>query len=362
MARRIVRIIIVAALIIGVVALVASTLLENQKTVQNRVYLKPDMAVLVQTFEARPAARMPVVRFVGSFVPNRSVQVTSETNGKVEHVGIQKGSAVATGHLIARLDDDLLQAQLASAKAALVRAQAEHERVSKAVTQLVLPRQQLDNAVFQLRQAEAQVTLIEKQITQTLIHAPFAGYVTDRKFDLGSVLAPGTPLADLVDISSVKLRVMIPERNVLQLRPGQQVPVHADLYPGSVFTGAVTSVSVQGDATHSFEVEVQVPNPPSSPLRAGMYGSLELKEAGASGAVQANAAAQVVPRKALVGSSKKPAVYVVEGGRVTFRHITIDDRSPTDTLVVTQGLKAGDIVVVGGQINLREGLPVQIAR
>ena len=163
--------------------------------------------------------------------------------------------------------------------------------------------------------------------------------------DLGSFVGQGTPLFELTDISSLKLTVNVPERDVLKFRLGQAVAVRADIYGDREFSGKITNISVVADRAHNFKVQITVPNPKRE-LMAGMYGSVRLKN-------NASVTRLAVPRVALVGSSKNPQVYVV---RNKVAHLTTFNAgtSDGDYIEVVSGINKGDVIVVKGQVNLQD--------
>jgi RND family efflux transporter MFP subunit len=163
--------------------------------------------------------------------------------------------------------------------------------------------------------------------------------------DLGSVVSTGTPILELTDISALKLNISVPERDILKFKIGQQVTVHADVYGNKAFSGKITNIGVKADASHNFKVEVLISNNSNDPLMAGMYGSVVL---GNSKTVNALS----IPRKALLGSSKTPQVFVVKNGKAKIISFTAGT-SDGEYIEVIDGLSKNDIIVIKGQINIQ---------
>jgi RND family efflux transporter MFP subunit len=353
--------------VLGIIGFGAMTLLGNKQQVEQKIY-KPstDLKALVQVDTVRDSRLHSDMQLLGTFQPNREVDVISEANGKVVAVGAKKGDVVAAGTLIARLDNEILQAQLTTAQAQLDKAKLDVQRMETIVAQDAMPKNQLEQTRLGLKSAEAQVTMLKKQIANTSIYAPFGGVMTARMFEQGSVVQPGVPLAKIMDISALKLTVNVPETDVVNLAKGQTLVVRTDLYPDEEFRGIITTIGARGDAAHNYEVEITVNNSPSNspsnsqansqqkPLKAGMYGTTSISQQRATSGI-------VIPRLALVGSAKNPQVYVVESGVAKLRNLTVQPTSANE-LLVTAGLQKGDIIVVGGQINLSDGAAVSVAR
>jgi len=350
--KKLTQIIVIVLVISGLGAMVAFKLISNKKEVAAKVY-HPDvtLAAAVQADTVKEGPFSKATQFLGAFTANREVSLASETSGKVISIGVQEGSRVGQGSLIAKLDDGVLVAQLHSATASLDNAAAtlkRYEQAPNGVTQL-----QMDNARTQLLTSQAQIEQLKKQISQYTITAPFSGVITSRSFDLGAVVSPGAALATLTDISSLKLELNVPERYVAQFRDGMSIAVSTDVYPGSAFSGTVWMVASKADASHNYTIKVLVPNNTQHPLKAGMYGNVTV------GGNASTHQAISIPRSALIGSAQNPRVYVVENGVAKVRDIETGADNAT-SVEVLKGLSAGEVIVSGGLVNLADGTKVSI--
>jgi RND family efflux transporter MFP subunit len=343
--------IIVTVAIAGIVAATVFKLLANKTEAEAKVYhLDVNTKAIVQADTVKGAAFNIATPFLGSFSPSREVTIASETSGKVIAVGISEGSTVLAGNLIAHLDDGVLRAQLNSAMASLANNQNTLKRYESAptgVTQL-----QMDNARTQVITSQAQIQQLNTQINQYTIKAPFAGVITARDFDLGTIVSPGAPMATLIDISTLKLEVSVPEKYIPQFKNGVEIDVKTDVYPDAVFKGVVNYVSSDADASHNYTVKFLVVNKPQTPLRSGMYGSVILGTSPLQNAIS-------IPRSALIGSSQNPQVYIVENGIARQRNIEVGASNDT-RIQITKGLHTNDVVITGGLVNLSDGTKVEI--
>jgi len=349
--KKVIRYTLILLAVAGIAAMAAFKLVANKKEVEGKVYRQdPDLTASVQADTVKESPFNKATQFLGSFTANREVAIASETTGKAVAVGIQEGSHVAQGDLVAKLDDGVLLAQLHSATASLDNAAGtlkRYEQAPNGVTQL-----QMDNARTQLLTSQAQIEQLKRQISQYTITAPFAGVITSRNFDLGAVVSPGTGLATLTDISSLKLELSVPERYVAQFRNGMPITVSTDVYPGTSFSGAVWMIASKADASHNYTIKILVPNNRQHPLKAGMYGNITIGNTSAHPAIS-------IPRSALIGSALNPQVYVIENGTARIRDIATGAGNAT-SVEVTKGLHAGELVVSGGLVNLSAGTKVSI--
>ena len=345
---------IVALVLIGLSALGVYKLTDNQEIVRSRVtHNDPNKAFLVRTHTVKGSSFTENITAVGSFDPVREVVVVSQANGEVRKVNFELGDQVKAGQVLATVDKDILSAQYEAAKANFENAKSNLKRYEKASKSEGIPQIKIDQARLGVKSAESQVKVLAKQLEHTTITAPFSGTITAKSVEIGSTLGAGARVATITDISSLKLTVQVPEKEIGTFKEGSSINIHCDVYPNEAFTGKVVMVGAKADRAHNYPVQIEVKNNADRPLKAGMYGSI------ASSDVQANAL--LVPKKALVGSEKDPQVYLVVDGKAVLRQIGIAS-SNNDMYVVSSGLKEGDVVVTAGQINLADATPVTIAQ
>jgi len=349
--KKIITYSIIAVAVIGLVAFTIVKLKSNKKEIEEKVYHQDvSTRAVIQADTVKSSSFDIATPFLGSFTPNREVAIASETSGKVIQVGIQEGSHVGAGSLVAQLDNGVLIAQLHSAQANLANAKntlSRYEQAQSGVTQL-----QMDNARTTILTSQAQIEQLNKQISQYTIHAPFAGVITERNFDLGAVVSPGSSLATLIDISVLKLEISVPETYITQFKDGMAMQVKTDVYPDVVFKGKVDLVSSTADASHNYTVKILVPNNSQTPLKAGMYAKVTLDNAPLQNTIS-------IPRSALIGSARQPQVYVVENGVAKLRDVQIGAGNERNVQVI-KGLAANEVIVIGGLVNLSDGIKVEI--
>jgi RND family efflux transporter MFP subunit len=220
--------------------------------------------------------------YVGVTLPNRTVTVVSETQGRVMQVLAKTGQAVRAGQPLAVADTYLKQLAVTTAQAQLaqVRWQAEQatrqaERLRALVAERNAPALDLENAQSQLRQlevqqtqAQAQLDQVNRQLTDATVRVPATGILTERSVEPGTVLQPGTELGKVVDISTLKVRILVPEQEIFRLRVGQTAHLTPDALPSLSLTGRITLIGIVADEVRNFPVEITLPNP-GGRLKAG---------------------------------------------------------------------------------------------
>lgn len=337
--------------IIVIVALLGLTIWKlflNKSEAESKVYHSDTNAkIQVTTTKASYQNLFEEKKYIGTITANRENKIASETQGKVVYVGINEGDYINKGHVIAKVDDTMLKLQLESAEIQLEGIMLDVKRYENLSKGDAIPAIQVEKTNIARRSAEVQIKTLKEQISRTTIVSPFGGVVTMRFFDLGSVLGPGVPLLQLTDISVIKLNLNIPESEIARFSEGMQTDILSDVYPGTQYEGKVSMVGAKGDDSHNFPVQITVQNLKTYPLKPGMFGSVKIGNTLSKTSLS-------IPLTAIVGTLKEPKVYKVENGKVYLKDITTGV-STKDNIEVLNGLADGDIVVIGGQINLYDG-------
>lgn len=339
---------------IAVIGLIAYVLTNNKKKNENETAqiskTNSTVAVRIDTVKSE----IPSLDYVanGNFAPSQELSFPAENSGRVVKVLVDEGDKVHVGQVLAVIKGDQLNIQLQNAKAAYENAQSDAARYDNAFKTGGVTKQQVDQAKLSLTNAKAQYDAARINIGDASIKSSINGIVNTRNIEPGSVVAPGTVLFELVNVSTLKLKVNVDEQHVAGLKVGSSIKVKASVYPDKEFTGKITFIAPKADSSLNFPVEIEVANNPDNELKAGMYGTANFS----SGAKQ-TAPVKTIPRIAFVGGVASNQVFVVKDSVVKLSKI-VAGRIFGDQVEVLDGLNEGDIVVTSGQINLADGSKV----
>jgi RND family efflux transporter MFP subunit len=343
--RRIIEWIVIAAAVILIVIL----LINNKSKKEAAIIKEGSRAYPVSVEAVRYAAISHDAKFIGTAEAFNDVKLLSETSGRVTEVMISDGDWVQLNMPLVQVDDELLKANYTLAEAAYEKAKLDLKRYENLLKEGNLSRNDYENARIGLKNAEAQYVMAKKHLNDTRITSPIDGILVERYVDVGSTVGPGTPVANIVDISKLKIKVNLPGSDLIRVKEKMPVIVTADVYPGRSFVGTVASISVKADDSHTYTVEI-ILNNEKSLLRAGMFVNVIFQFA-------SDGKQLIISRKALVGSIKDPKVYVVKNNIARLR--TIEVSGVTDEYMeVTRGITEGENVVVIGQTNLTDSAAV----
>src|SRR5690606_30928511 len=205
---------------------------------------------------------------------------------------------------------------------------------------------QLENAKNNLR--NAQLTASDVNIT-----ASFAGIVNKKNIEPGSYVSPGQQLFEIVNVSTLKLKVNVDEKNVGSLKVGQSIKVESHVISGKEFIGKISFIAPKADGSLNFPVELEIQNS-SNDIKAGMYGNAYFGNSQLANVL-------VVPRNAFVGSVSSNQVYVYKDGKAVLTKVTAG-RTFGDEIEILSGLEKGAQVIKIGRAHVTDGTAVEIIK
>ncbi len=289
----------------------------------------------------------------GLVEPIRTVGVNSRMNGAVLSVHAEEGDAVRRDHVLARLDDRELKAELEAARAAFQVAEASYNRAIQLRDRQVITVPEYERERTAHAAAVARLDQVKTRLDFATVRAPLDGVVTRKQIEAGDVAAPQSRLFDLADMSVMVVRVQVSELEVVYLREGDEVAIALDAFPSRELQGRIRRVFPSADpATRLVPVEVALEGEARALARPGFL-------ARAIFALERNDDVLLIPASALVASGGTETVFVVEQDTAGSRPVSTG-LSWLGRVEVTSGLREGETVVTLGNNMLRDGTPVRV--
>lgn len=336
-------------------------------------FARPPMTVeLASPSRANVAQQLTVV---GNLVGEQTVAVVPKVAGRLEEVYVKLGDRVARGQRLGKIEDREIREQVKQSEAAfevgrasirqreadLKFAETSLVRSKELFDRQLLPKQTLDDADARHQAAVAQVELARAQLMQsaarleelritlanTVIVSPVNGFVARRAADAGAYVSQNAPVADVVDISLVRLIANVVEKDLRRVEQGEPARVEVDALPGETFAGRVARVApVLDPATRTAQIEVEIPNP-GHRLKPGMYARVHLT-------IEQRSNALTVPSNALVNIEGRRGVFLAENNTAAFRPVDVGIEEPARVEVLS-GVKDNDRVITTGAAALQNG-------
>lgn len=318
-------------------------------------------AQTVATMTAKREVWQPTLSAIGSLRAVQGVDVTTEVGGLVQKIDFNSGDHVQAGDLLVQLRVSADKAALQGLEAAAKLAKLNYERDQTLIKKHAISASQLQQDRSKLESAQAAVAQQKADIAKKTINAPFSGELGVRQVDLGEYVSPGTTVVTLQSLHPLYVEFSLPQGDIDKVRNGQEVVVTVDAYPGMRFMGKVNAVEPKVNrATRNFNVQATIPNKDER-LRPGMFANVGVL-------LPEQPHYVTLPRTAVAYNPYGDYVYVIEktrdkqGNTVLKAQQHVVKTGPTrgDQVAILKGVKAGQQVVVAGQIKLRDGSPVRI--
>lgn len=339
-----------------VVAAIVFVLMQNKQKAAEKLKTSNDFSTKIPV-NVIPVAEKEIknsLSLVGVMNPFKEVNIASEVPGRIKAVRFKEGDFKGQGSVLVFLDSELKNIAVETAENNYNKAKQDLERYQQLVKEDAATVSQLENYLFAFKNAEFALNTAYRNVKDTKVSAPMSGIVNTKNVEVESYVSPGTVIANMVDISKLKVKVNVPETEVFRLRVGDDVVVTTDIYPDKSFDGKISVIAPKGDEAHTYPVEIVISNSKVNPLKAGMFAKIDFSTIKGKTSL-------AIPREAIIGSIKDAKVYVIVNGKASLRKIETGLEGDKE-IEVTSGLSAGDQLVIAGQNNLKDGAEVNIVK
>ncbi|MET0878903.1 MAG: efflux RND transporter periplasmic adaptor subunit [Tardiphaga sp.] len=354
---------------------------QAQQAVATTARQMRDLVPEVQVAVIQPSPAISDVTLPATTTAFEAANIFARTSGYIARRVVDIGDRVKAGDLLAEivapeLDHQIAQAQatLQQNQAALQQTQASRDladatngRDSRLVKQGWLTLQQGDNdrltlaaqqaavnvAQSNIAAQEAQIRILTQEKSYQRVVAPFDGVITQRNVDNGSLVQSGsTFMFTLMRSNVIRVQLFVPQDAAFGVTPGVTASIHVPEIPDRVFDGTVTrTASAVQPGSRTLLTEVDIANPDGA-LRPGIYCTVDLH-------VPQKAPALTVPADAVIFDAGGTRVAVVENGVAHMRKVTIA-RDFGTSVEVSNGIRAGDRVVLNPAVNMADGEQVKL--
>jgi RND family efflux transporter MFP subunit len=311
----------------------------------------------VRVMEIQPIQLPLVAELVGRLAPNREVTLAAEIGGVVAAYHADTGDRVQKGSLLISLDPDDYQLALNEAEANLAIARTRLDLALKAYrrSKSLLPREVITQDAYDKAEAEylsaaaslervtVLVDIAKAQLAKTQIRSPFDGHAAARLVETGQLIGAGQPLMKIVESDPIRINIWLPEKDYVRLDRTDPVSIVIEAFPETVINGTIDRIGIIADErTNTFGVEILVDNS-NLALKAGMSARVRITTATKADAI-------LIPQSTVLYRSDRNEVFIAgPDNRATLRQVVLG-LSSKDKIEITQGLSAGDqLIVTGGQ-------------
>ncbi len=241
-----------------------------------------------------------------------------------------------------------------------LRAQLDESRstASVAVSAIRTAQSQVNTALAAVNTAKSaadsartQVASAQKAITDATVYAPISGYISERTADLGEFVSTQQKVATIVRTSVLRMRIDVPEQSIGQVKTGQGVSIQTSAYPDRNFSGTVTRIAPNLNATsRTLIVEAEVENTEGL-LKPGQFATVRLVQSTPKPTV-------MIPVSAVKTEGETNSVFIVKDGRAEERIVKLGVLE-NDLIEVQQGVQENEMVVTSNVAQVYDGVAVR---
>ncbi len=348
---------IMVALIVTFIVNMGGRIMEKKANLEEakKAALKKEVpAVRVITLTLAPRRLMDVINLPAQVEAYEEVWVKAEVPGQVVDVQVREGQMVKRGQVLMQLDDRDFRARLARIEANYSLARLNYDRTKALVKKNLAAPTKLDEIEAQLKDLTAQRNEATLALSRTSIKAPLSSLLNEVGARRGDFVGVGDPVAQILEIDTVKVTVGVPESDVAAIFDLEEADVIIEALGKRRVKGQKIFLSRQPRSlARLFDLELKVSNPDGRIL-PGMFARVELIKHTYEGAL-------AVPLYAIITQGEDRFVFIEKGGRAEKRKVTMG------TLIgwevhITSGLKAGDSVIAVGHRLLDDGQAVEVIK
>ncbi|HIE65761.1 MAG TPA: efflux RND transporter periplasmic adaptor subunit [Nitrospiria bacterium] len=306
------------------------------------------------------------VQLIGTVESWRTSRVAAETSGKVAVLKGRRGDRVEKGAVLARLGKSALQLKL---RETIARRNASRARLKKAVDQMKRSEKLVKEALLserayreaeltvdELREglavSEAAILQIRDELEKKTVRAPFDGVVTRELTEVGQWVQKGGGILRMVDLSTVRILVDIPERYVSGVKKGSAVRVRIDALGKETFPGKVHALVPEGDrASRLFPLEIRVKNAQFR-IKEGMLARVEFDLGEARRSL-------MVDKDAIIVRGPQTYLFSIQEGKAIRQKVSTGKAKGT-RIEIKGPIEEGQLVVIRGNERLRDGQAVEV--
>lgn len=310
-------------------------------------------SVKVTAKDVEASSQSKIFEYSGSIEADNTVSLGFSTAGRITAVLVQEGERVSKGQLLASMEKNSYQNNLAVAAAGLEQAQDNFNRLDQLYKKGSLPERDYIAGKTALAQAKANKETAAKNLYDTNLYASFSGIVTHKLTEAGATAAPGIPAFTIVKTDKVYAVAAINENEISSLNIGSAAKIFIPSLNKEI-NGKVTLINPQGDNfSKTYTVKIRIDNP-GGQLLPGMIADITINSGKEQNMI-------VIPSQAVVRDAQNiNYVFLAKDNNTAFKkRVNISRMVGSSDVIVTEGLKAGDKIIVDGQTNLEDGTVIK---
>lgn len=293
-----------------------------------------------------------ILSYSGTIEADNTVALGFSVPGRIVSVNVQEGQHITTGQLLATIETTTYKNAFDIANAGLEQANDNYKRLNELYTKGSLPERDFIAVKVAVAQAIANKNLAAKNLADTKLYAPFTGIITTKSTEKGASAAPGIPVFTIMKTDKVYATVAIAESEIAKFKIGTAAKVKIASI-NETFEGKISILNPSADlTTRTFEAKVLLNNQKGN-LLPGMISDIKIETGSTIDAI-------TIPADAIVRDADDITyAFVVESNHAIKKRVNLGNFKGEE-VIVNDGLKSGDKVIISGQRKLKDGQTVSL--
>lgn len=290
------------------------------------------------------------VTVAASILPNETVELQTETSGKIVSLHLTEGAVVQQGALLAQINDSEIRAKLQKLKLDEKLAADDEGRKKKLLDMNALSQQDYDAALNHLEGIRADIALAKAQQEKTQVRAPFSGRIGLRKVSPGAYVSSNTTIATLVQDNPLKVEFSVPERIAPYIKSGLQIDLAIGEGKATQKAVVYATESSIDQSTRSLTVRARCSNS-SGRILPGSFAKVMLN-------FQNLPNMMAIPPQALYPTLTTQNVFILKGGVANLTPVILGERTATE-VEISSGISVGDSLIISGLNTIKDSMAVK---
>lgn len=304
----------------------------------------------VQVMIVEPSLLENKIIATGTLLANESIELRSETQGRIVQILFEEGQKVEKGKLLVKIDDSELQAQMQRTILSIQLAKDDEIRKNTLYKAGGISKEEYDIAQNTYLKLETEKQLIEAQIAKTSIYAPFSGVLGLRFVSEGSFISPTNIISTLQQTNPLKLEFTIPEKYGLTIKSNIEVTFTVEGQSSIYFAKVYAKEPKIDPATRTVTVRATCANTQGN-LLPGAFAKVHITLEMVDNAL-------TVPSQTIIPGITGQSVFIIKNGKAALMPVVTGIRTETHTQIL-EGIQQGDSIIITGLLTVRNGMPVK---
>ncbi len=307
--------------------------------------------LVVNATVLKPQSLNNMFRVTGVLLPDEEVDLTFESSGKITGIYFLEGSFVEKGSLLAKVNDEPLQAELKKLETQLPLARDRVFRQQTLLEKDAISQETYQAVTTQLETLMADIELVKARIRQTELRAPFSGVIGLRQVSEGAYASPSVVIATLTKISPLKIEFSLTQNFVNLIKPGTEIAFRVENNL-EVYKATVYAIESRLDMqTLSLFARARYTNS-GGKIKPGQSASIQIQLDQIDNAI-------VIPSISSIKEMGRDIAYIYDNGKAKEVEVVTGLRTSSSVEII-DGLSIGDTLLTTGVMQLRSGMPVRI--